>query len=102
FMRGNTPLTERLLKPALIDAQSGELTDMREMPLYVKTLLLSQPLHFGDYGGMPLKIVWALLDLVSIVILASGLYLWLGRRQTPLEKRLAELPDGSLATEGKA
>ncbi|HCF4067590.1 PepSY domain-containing protein [Pseudomonas aeruginosa] len=102
FMRGNTPLTERLLKPALIDAQSGELTDMREMPLYVKTLLLSQPLHFGDYGGMPLKIVWALLDLVSIVILASGLYLWLGRRKTPLEKRLAELPDGSLATEGKA
>ncbi len=102
FMRGNTPLTERLLKPALIDAQSGELTDMREMPLYVKTLLLSQPLHFGDYGGMPLKIVWALLDLVSIVILASGLYLWFGRRKTPLEKRLAELPDGSLATEGKA
>lgn len=102
FMRGNTPLTERLLKPALIDAQSGELTDMREMPLYVKTLLLSQPLHFGDYGGMPLKIVWALLDLVSIVILASGLYLWLGRRKTPLEKRLAELPGGSLATEGKA
>ncbi len=81
FMRGNTPLTERLLKPALIDAQSGELTDMREMPLYVKTLLLSQPLHFGDYGGMPLKIVWALLDLVSIVILASGLYLWLRKPQ---------------------
>ncbi len=102
FMRGNTPLTERLLKPALIDAQTGELTDMREMPLYVKTLLLSQPLHFGDYGGMPLKIVWALLDLISIVILASGLYLWLGRRKTPLEKRLAELPGGSLATEGKA
>ncbi|TEL83046.1 PepSY domain-containing protein [Pseudomonas aeruginosa] len=102
FMRGNTPLTERLLKPALIDAQTGELTDMREMPLYVKTLLLSQPLHFGNYGGMPLKIVWALLDLISIVILASGLYLWLGRRKTPLEKRLAELPGGSLATEGKA
>ncbi|MBD9500676.1 PepSY-associated TM helix domain-containing protein [Pseudomonas sp. BGr12] len=102
FMRGNTPLTERLLKPALVDAETGELTDMREMPLYVKTLLLSQPLHFGDYGGMPLKIVWALLDIVSIVILASGLYLWLGRRRTPIEKRLAELDSGGLATEAKA
>ncbi|MBB4866744.1 putative iron-regulated membrane protein [Pseudomonas nitritireducens] len=102
FMRGNTPLTERLLKPALVDAETGELTDMREMPLYVKTLLLSQPLHFGDYGGMPLKIVWALLDMVSIVILASGLYLWLGRRRTPIEKRLAELDSGGLATEVKA
>ncbi|MGE4408667.1 PepSY-associated TM helix domain-containing protein, partial [Pseudomonas sp.] len=38
FMRGATPVTERLLKPALVDAQTGELTDMREMPWYVKTL----------------------------------------------------------------
>ncbi|WP_434529752.1 hypothetical protein ACRS64_27020 [Pseudomonas aeruginosa] len=43
-----------------------------------------------------------LLDLVSIVILASGLYLRLGRRKTPLEKRLRTKPDDSLATEGKA
>ena len=102
FMRGDTPLTSRLLKPALIDAQTGELTDMREMPLYVKTLLISQPLHFGDYGGLPLKILWALLDIVSIIILGSGLYLWLGRRKAPLDKRLAELDAGGLVMEGKA
>ncbi|MGX5218989.1 PepSY-associated TM helix domain-containing protein [Pseudomonas segetis] len=102
FMRGATPVTERLLKPALVDAQTGELTDMREMPWYVKTLLLSQPLHFGDYGGMPLKIIWALLDVISIVILGSGLYLWLGRRKSSLEKRLAELDAGGLVAEGRA
>ncbi|MNQ73697.1 PepSY-associated TM helix [compost metagenome] len=101
FMRGTTPLTARLLKPALVDAQTGELTDMREMPLYVKTLLVSQPLHFGDYGGLPLKIIWALLDIVAIVLLGSGLFLWLGRRQAPLERRLEELNDGGLAAEGK-
>lgn len=77
FMHGRTPLTSRLLKPVLVDAQTGQLTDMRDMPWYVKTLLLSQPLHFGDYGGLPLKIVWALLDLVTIVVLGSGIYLWL-------------------------
>ncbi len=102
FMRGNTPLTARLLKPALVDAQTGELTDMREMPLYVKILLISQPLHFGDYGGLPLKIIWALLDIIAIVVLGSGLYLWLGRRKAPLEKRLAELGAGGLAVEGRA
>ncbi|MCY1442035.1 PepSY-associated TM region [compost metagenome] len=101
FMRGTTPLTARLLKPALVDAQTGELTDMREMPLYVKTLLVSQPLHFGDYGGLPLKIIWALLDIVAIVLLGSGLFLWLGRRQAPLERRLEELNDGGLAAGGK-
>ena len=76
FLKGNTPLTARLLRPALIDAQTGELTDSREMPWYVKALFVSQPLHFGDYGALPLKIIWALLDILAIIVLASGLYLW--------------------------
>ncbi|MFT4172462.1 MAG: PepSY-associated TM helix domain-containing protein [Niabella sp.] len=76
FMRGNTALTSRLLRPVLIDAQTGQLTDSREMPWYIKTLLLSMPLHFGDYGGLPLKIVWALLDILTIIVLGSGVYLW--------------------------
>jgi uncharacterized iron-regulated membrane protein len=82
FMRGSTPLTSKLLKPALIDAGTGKLTDSRELPWYVATLLISQPLHFGDYGGMPLKIIWAILDIVTIVILVTGLYLWLRRRRS--------------------
>jgi len=82
FMRGETPLTARTLKPAIIDASTGELTDSRDLPWYVTTLLVSQPLHFGDYGGMPLKIVWALLTLLTIVVLITGLYLWWARRRS--------------------
>src|SRR5262249_61301299 len=48
FLKGDTPLTSRLLKPALIDAETGKLTDTRDMPWYVTTLFVSQPLHFGD------------------------------------------------------
>ena len=77
FLKGSTPVTSRLLKPALVDATTGKLTDSRDMPWYVKTLFLSQPLHFGDYGGLPLKLLWAVLDLFAIVVLGSGLYLWL-------------------------
>ena len=82
FMRGNSPLTSRLLKPALIDVETGKLTDSRELPWYVATLLLSQPLHFGDYGGMPLKIVWAALDIITIAVLGTGFYLWVRRRRS--------------------
>ena len=82
FMRGDAPLTARLFKPVLVDAQTAEVTDRRDMPWYVTALLVSQPLHFGDYGGMPLKIVWALLDLATIVVLWSGLVLWLRRGRT--------------------
>ncbi len=79
WLRGATPATSQLLTPALIDAETGELTAMRTMPWYMTALRLSSPLHFGDYGGMPMKILWAILDIIAIIILVSGLYLWLGK-----------------------
>ena len=91
FMRGSTPITRRLIAPTLVDGETARVIDAREMPLYVKTLFLSQPLHFGDYAGMPLKILWALLDLAVIAVLGSGVYLWLRRRRTMLDKRVDEL-----------
>jgi uncharacterized iron-regulated membrane protein len=79
FFQGDTPLTERLLTPALIDAETGAFTDARPMPWYYQALALSRPLHFGDYGGLPLKVLWAALTLFTIVVLGSGLYLWLAK-----------------------
>ncbi len=81
FMRGDTPLTARLLKPVLLDGETAEVADTRDLPLYLKALLVSQPLHFGDYGGTPLKIIWALLDVMTIVVIGSGIYLWWVRRR---------------------
>jgi uncharacterized iron-regulated membrane protein len=99
-MRGETPLTRRLIRPVLVDAQTAVLTDTRELPWYLTALLVSQPLHFGDYGGMPMKIIWALLDIATIVVLGSGLYLWLARRREPVETRLSEsVPDDGDAAE---
>ena len=98
FLQGATPLTQRLLTPALIDARTGELTAIRPMPWYVQALFLSQPLHFGDYGGLPMKILWAILDLFTIIVLLSGLYLWLGKRRTKLSARVAEVESGGTQT----
>ena len=81
FLRGNTPVTSKLLQPVLVDARTAEVTAAPALPWYLTGLLISQPLHFGDYAGMPMKILWALLDIATIVVLGSGLYLWLQRRQ---------------------
>ncbi|MBU1383746.1 MAG: PepSY domain-containing protein [Alphaproteobacteria bacterium] len=81
FFHGDTPLTTHLTTPALIDVRTGDLAAVAPSPWYVKALSLSQPLHFGDYGGLGLKIVWALLDLATIFILGSGLYLWLTKKR---------------------
>jgi uncharacterized iron-regulated membrane protein len=82
FMQGKTPLTARLFKPVLVDASTATVTDSRELPWYVKVVLISQPLHFGDYGGLPMKIVWALLTLITMAVLISGLLLWWQRPST--------------------
>ena len=81
FFHGDTPLTTHLTTPALIDARTGELTAVAPTPWYVKALSLSQPLHFGDYGGLPLKLLWAALTLFTIHVLGTGLYLWLAKRR---------------------
>ncbi|RMV18128.1 putative iron-regulated membrane protein [Pseudomonas savastanoi] len=81
FLKGNTHLTAHLATPVLIDAQTLQLTAVLERPWYMDALGMSQPLHFGDYGGMPMKILWAVLDVLTIIVLGSGVYLWWVRRR---------------------
>ncbi len=96
FFQGETPLTQRLLTPALIDAETGAFTTARSMPWYNKALSLSRPLHFGDYGGLPLKFLWAVLDLFTIIVLASGLYLWAGKRRASPAAHVREVKTGGI------
>lgn len=77
---GGSPLTSRLETPVMVDARAGALARVVAMPPYLRALEVSRPLHFGDYGGLPLKLLWGAFDLMAILILASGAYLWLVRR----------------------
>lgn len=95
FFQGGTALTERLLTVTLVDAGTGIVTDTRPMPWYFRALSLSRPLHFGDYGGLPLKLIWAALDLLAIVVLGSGLYLSAGRRHQPGDVTVREMALGA-------
>lgn len=82
MLRGTTPLTSRMTRAVLVDADTGEVFEAAGRPWYVTAFMLSEPLHFGDYGGLPLKVLWALLDLLTIIVLGSGLYLWWKRGAT--------------------
>jgi len=90
WTKGDSPLTSRLFNAALVDARTGKLSALLNMPWYLRVLQLSRPLHFGDYGGLPLKIIWAVLDLLTIIVLGSGLYLWFVRRRQ-IKERLEKL-----------
>jgi uncharacterized iron-regulated membrane protein len=87
FMRGKSSLRAHLRQPVLVDRNTGALTEGAGRPFYVTVLQMAQPLHFGDYGGLPLKILWALLDAATLLVLGSGLYLWLARGRRAGEAR---------------
>lgn len=91
FMVGESHLTSHLWTPVLIDAQTLAVTAIGERPWYMDALAMSQPLHFGDYGGRPMQILWAVLDVLTIIVLGSGLYLWWVRRRVPRAALRAEV-----------
>lgn len=61
------------------DDHPASVTTASESPWYIKALFVSGPLHYGDYAGMPLKIIWALFTLLTLFLCVSGIYLWIAR-----------------------
>ncbi|MBK6661147.1 MAG: PepSY domain-containing protein [Proteobacteria bacterium] len=59
-------------------ANSSVCAPCREYPRQHR---LVQPLHFGDYGGVALKTLWAVFTLLTLTVLGSGVYLWTVRRR---------------------
>ncbi|WP_400191309.1 PepSY-associated TM helix domain-containing protein [Hymenobacter sp. B81] len=53
-------------------------------------------LHYGQYGGLPIKIVYSLLALSSAVITITGYLLW-WRRRRPAHQRPAAVPRRAVA-----
>ena len=78
---GGGDVARTLARWARRDGFALAVTAIAERPWYMDAMGMSQPLHFGDYGGMPMKILWAVLDVLTIIVLGSGVYLWLVRRK---------------------
>jgi len=91
WAKGDSPLTSHLFDGVLVDARTGLVSRILQMPWYIRVLRAARPLHYGDYAGLPLKFIWAVLDLITIFVLVSGLYLWFTRRKVvrlPLDETI--------------
>ncbi len=89
LLQGSDGLNEKMLQVALVDASTGQLTTIEELPAYLKAILLSQPLHFGNYGGLPLKLLWTLCTLLTLFITVNGAWLWWARRKQKTQKGIS-------------
>lgn len=87
---GGEGLDKRIFRIALIDAADGSVPVVLQLPWYLKAILLAQPLHFGDYGGLPLKLLWTACTWLTLFITGNGAWLWWDRRRKRRRKTSAQ------------
>ncbi|MEN0061209.1 MAG: PepSY-associated TM helix domain-containing protein [Myxococcota bacterium] len=84
FRKGKEGLAENLFTLVLIDAAAANTIQHVEPPWYLTVLLLSGPLHFGNYGGLPLKLAWAGLGLGAFGLSLTGAWAFAIRRRSTI------------------
>ncbi len=83
LMYGRRTYNEHLFDIVLVDATNGAVAAAVALPWYLQTVVISGPLHFGNYGGWPLKVLWVSSALATLFITANGAWLWWIRRRRP-------------------
>lgn len=81
LMNGRQPYNEHLFDIVLVDAGTGKVAAAQPLPWYLKAVVLSGPLHFGDYGGLALKLLWVTSAMGTLFITGNGAWLWWARRR---------------------
>ncbi|NEZ04339.1 PepSY domain-containing protein [Wenzhouxiangella sp. XN201] len=59
----------------------GGWTGLSDGDLGQQVVAALYPLHFGSFGGLPVKILYGLLGLAACVVVASGVNIWLVKRR---------------------
>ncbi|WP_353195414.1 PepSY-associated TM helix domain-containing protein [Parapedobacter defluvii] len=90
-LRGNIPGTiyERdvnMIVLSKIDYKPLFKYDLREQPISHQLYYIQEALHFGDFGGLPLKVLYAILGLTSGFLSISGFVIFLFRRKKKMRK----------------
>ncbi len=65
--------------------------DIREKPFWHKFYFVQEALHFGDYGGLALKILYSLLGLVASFLAISGFVIYLCRTEKKSKRKASAL-----------
>lgn len=63
--------------------------DLREAGLWARIADSFRPLHYGDFGGLPVKLLWCLGGLTPGVLAVSGFAIWWRRRPRRTSTRTA-------------
>jgi uncharacterized iron-regulated membrane protein len=97
-VKGNTPASVALLgkhnvEVDLLPASATVLTvkDIRQAALGEQLKHIADEIHFGRYGGWPVKVLYALLGLMPGLLSVSGFILW---KKKPAKKAIPAVRPG--------
>ncbi|MFC3679159.1 PepSY-associated TM helix domain-containing protein [Bacterioplanoides pacificum] len=97
------PLLSQYANQVTFDAQSGELLDRRDIRnqgVLVKIDDSFRRLHFGDFGGVLVKLIWCLSGLVALWLGYTGVSVWWSKqsaKRRARQKRAARQVDPEVA-----
>lgn len=89
------PLTGPYGSQVFYDEKTGthkSTTDLRDAGLWTRIVDTFVPLHYGTFGGLPVKILWCLGGLTPGTLAVTGFLIWrLRRRSTSSAERVRTL-----------
>ena len=94
LLAGSEGLESKMLRAVLIDAETGVAVRDVELPAYLQAIFVAEPLHFGNYGGLPLKVLWSVFNVLTLVIVINGAWLFFDRRRRRFTASITEAADG--------
>ena len=81
LVNGESGIDQKLSELLVVSQETARLEETVRLPLYMKIVMLSEPLHFGDYGGWVLKVIWAVFTLASLAVTLLGVYSFVMKRR---------------------
>lgn len=83
---------ERRSELLVMDGATGAFLEARPLPWYLKATMLSEPLHFGNYGGIPLQAAWLLFATAAGILSMSGPISYWKKKQAALQVSQRKAP----------
>ena len=88
FLYGTRRYDERLFDVGVVDARDGHVAALNHVPLALAAVAIAQPLHFGTFGGLILRLVWLAATWAVMFVTANGAWLWWHRRRLRQEAEI--------------
>jgi uncharacterized iron-regulated membrane protein len=97
LVNGAEALTRKVSELVVIESATGHLRERVALPLYLKLAMLAEPLHFGNYGGRPLRILWMAFSVLTLGLTLTGVAAYLIRWRRARAAQAYPRPSGTTA-----